>query len=169
MKSIHWKLRPLKLGDKKTLASLANNKNIWINVRDHFPYPYTENDAHKFIERTMNNKDDCFFGIETEGGLSGVCAILKMQDVHLMTGEIGYWIGEKYWYQGIATWAVKELIHFAWNRSNLRRLQASVFSYNQASMKVLERNGFELEGILKGHVFKNSVFCDEHIFGLQKT
>jgi len=42
-------LRSLNIEDKMILAALANNKNIFDNVRDYLPFPYKETDAEEFI------------------------------------------------------------------------------------------------------------------------
>jgi ribosomal-protein-alanine N-acetyltransferase len=57
------KLRELHLSDKSQLAKLANSKNIWFNLRDTFPYPYSESDAEFFINSVKEEKPKQNFGI----------------------------------------------------------------------------------------------------------
>ena len=156
------KIRPLNLSDKSELAKLANNKKIWDNLRDYFPYPYNENDADSFIKLTEQENPKQNFGIEYNGKLCGVIGLIIQKDVYRKSAEIGYWIGEPYWGMGIATKAVELITGYGFNILNLNRIYTGVFEYNTASMKVLEKNGFEKEGIFKKAVFKNKKFFDEH-------
>ncbi len=156
------KIRPLNLSDKSELAKLANNKKIWDNLRDYFPYPYNENDADFFIKLTEQENPKQNFGIEYNGKLCGVIGLIIQKDVYRKSAEIGYWIGEPYWRMGIATKAVELITDYGFNTLNLNRIYTGVFEYNIASMKVLEKNGFEKEGIFKGAVLKNENIFDEH-------
>jgi RimJ/RimL family protein N-acetyltransferase len=76
--------------------------------------------------------------------------------------EIGYWIGEPYWGKGIAGRAVALITANGFGELNLVRIYAGVFDFNIASMKVLEKNGFQKEGIFRHAVIKNGRICDEH-------
>jgi len=157
-------LRPLKLSDKTQLAKLANNKNIWDNLRDFIPYPYEETDAEFFINSTKEEEPKQTFGIEYKGELSGVIGLVIQKDVYKKSAEIGYWIGEPFWGNGIATKAVELITEYGFNKLGLNRIYSGVFEYNVASMKVLEKNGYEKEGIFKNAILKNDEICDEHRF-----
>ncbi len=155
-------LRRLNVSDISKLAKLANNKNIWNNLRDAMPFPYNENDAKSFIKLTEQENPKQTFGIEYNEKFCGVIGLIVQNDVYRKSAEIGYWIGEPYWGKGIATKAVELITNYGFNTLNLKRIYAGVFEYNLASMKVLEKNGFENEGIFKKAVLKNNLFFDEH-------
>jgi len=156
------KLRRLNLSDVSKLAKLANNKNIWNNLRDRMPYPYNENDAEFFIKLTEQENPKQTFGIEYNEKLCGVIGLIVQNDVYRKSAEIGYWIGEPYWGKGIATIAVELITNSGFNTLNLNRIYAGVFEYNITSMHVLEKNGFKKEGVFKKSVLKNEKFFDEH-------
>ena len=158
------KIRPLKLSDKAELAKLANNKKIWDNLRDYIPYPYKESDAEFFINLTKNEDPKQTYGIEYNEELSGVIGLVVQKDVYQKSAEIGYWIGEPFWGNGIATKAVELITEYGFNKLDLNRIYTGVFEYNIASMKVLEKNGYEKEGIFKNAILKNDKICDEHRF-----
>lgn len=162
MKPIEVKLRELHLSDKSQLAKLANNKNIRDNLRDTFPYPYSESDAEFFITLVTKEKPKQNFGIEYDGNLCGVIGIVIQKDVYRKSAEIGYWIGESFWDQGIATKAIKLITKYGFENLKLVRIQAGVFEFNTASMKALEKNGYKKEGIFKKAIFKNDKVIDEH-------
>ncbi len=164
MKLGNIKLRELELSDKLKLSELLNNKKIWDNLRNKVPYPYQESDAINFIEFITKDNSQQVFAIEVNGNLCGVVGLVLQQDVYEKSAEIGYWIGEPFWGKGIASEAVKLMTDFGFNELNLRRIYAAVFEFNIASMKVLEKNGYLNEGILKKAVFKNGEVWDEHRF-----
>jgi [ribosomal protein S5]-alanine N-acetyltransferase len=155
-------LRSLKIDDKKILALLANNKNIFDNVRDHLPFPYKESDAEEFIQFVQKENPQSTFAIEYEGQFCGVCGLMLQTDVYRKTSEIGYWLGEPFWNKGIATAAVKLLTQYGFKQLDLVRIHTGVFEYNLASMKVLEKCGYEKAGIFKKSVLKNGSIWDEH-------
>jgi RimJ/RimL family protein N-acetyltransferase len=83
-------------------------------------------------------------------------------DIYRLGAEIGYWIGEPYWGQGIATKAVELVTEYGFNRLGLERIYSGVFDFNKASQKVLEKSGFTLEGIFKKSVIKNGRIINEY-------
>lgn len=155
-------LRPLQLADKSVLASLANNKNVSDKLRDYFPHPYSEQDAESFINLTKNESPQQSFGIVYNGQLCGVIGLIIQRDVYRLSGEVGYWIGEPFWGKGIATAAVQQITDYGFDKLNLTRVFAGVFEFNTASMRVLEKNGFENEAVFKQAVFKNGKIWNEH-------
>jgi [ribosomal protein S5]-alanine N-acetyltransferase len=155
-------LRQLQPADKPILAQLANNKKIWDNLRDYIPFPYTENDAEYFIQLTRQENPAVTFGIEYNTRLCGVIGLVPQKDVYRKSAEIGYWIGEPYWQKGIATVAVKLITRYGFNDLELIRIFTSVFEYNPASMKVLEKNGYIKEAVSQKAVVKNGEVWNEH-------
>ncbi len=155
-------LRRLQAEDKVPLALLANNKKVFDNLRDYFPHPYTEKNAEDFIQMTREENPPVTFGIAYEGKLCGVAGLVPQQDVYRKTAEIGYWIGEPFWNKGIATIVVKLLTDYGFKQLNLVRIHTGVFGFNSASMKVLEKNGYEKDGVFKKAIIKNGIICDEH-------
>jgi len=163
------RLRPLRYADKKILASLANNKNIWNNLRDMFPSPYAVSDAEKFIDIAKTHDPTLNFAIEYEHEFAGVIGIIPQQDVYHHSAEIGYWIGEPYWNKGIATIALRLATAYSFNELHLERLFAGVFDGNDGSRSVLEKCGYKLEGVARKAVFKNNKLLDEYRYGKLKN
>ena len=155
-------LRELHLSDISQLAKLANNKNIWDNLRNVFPYPYSEGDAESFINRVTEEKPRQNFGIEYNGILCGVIGLAIQKDIYRKSAEIGYWIGEPFWGKGIASKAIELMTIYGFSDLQLNRIFAGVFESNKASMKALEYNGYKKEAVFKKAVFKNDNVVDEH-------
>ncbi|NHF58862.1 GNAT family N-acetyltransferase [Flavobacteriaceae bacterium TP-CH-4] len=160
------RIRQLELSDTSQLAALANNKNIWDNLRDYFPHPYTQNDAKFFIELSGKQKPTHNFAVEFNGELCGVVGLVAQKDVYKKTAEIGYWIGEGFWGKGIASEAVRLLTAYGFSVLGFVRIFSGVFEYNIASMKVLEKSGFKKEAIFKDAIYKNGKIYNEHRYYL---
>lgn len=158
-----YRLRGLEMSDVHTLSVSANNPKIWENLRDTFPYPYNESNAVEFIE-LVNKSRDLILGIEIEGDIAGVAGILRKTDVHRLNGEIGYWLAEKYWNKNIMTKVIGDVMKIAFEDLQLRRVYAEVFSGNEASFRVLEKNGFKLEAVIKENIIKNNQIKDTYLF-----
>lgn len=128
------------------------------------PFPYNESDAQLFIDSTKEEKPKQTFGIEYKDKLSGIIGLVIQKDVYQKSAEIGYWIGEPFWGNGIATKAVELITQYGFDMLHLNRIYTGVFDYNIASMKVLAKNGYKKEGIFKNAIFKNDKVYDEHRF-----
>ena len=132
-------IRPWRLDDAESLARHANNRKIWLGVRDLFPHPYTIQDAHEFLQRTINEQPAMKFCIEIEGAAVGGIGVHPGQDVHRHTATVGYWLGEEFWGRGIMTEALTVVTDFCFENFPLRRISAEVFANNPASARVLEK------------------------------
>lgn len=159
-------LREFTREDRDALVSLANNRKIADNLRDGFPHPYTLENADIFIEDAQSWNPPRRFCIEKNGAYVGNIGLHPNTDIYRMNAEIGYFIGEPFWGQGIASQAVKMMVAYGFEHLNLHRIEAGVFSYNVASAKVLENAGFQLEGTAKESIFKNGKFWDELKYGI---
>ncbi len=155
-------IRKMKFSDKADIARFMNNKNIWDNLRNFIPFPYNENDAENFINLIENDDNQIVFAIEYDKNFCGVIGLILQKDIYEKSAEIGYWIGEPYWGKGIASEAVKLITEYGFKKNDILRIYACVFEFNIASMKVLEKNGYIKEGILKKAIFKNGENIDEH-------
>ena len=135
-------LRPWQKQDAQELASVANNKNIWNNVRDALPSPYTVMDALQWVAHVNDQKPMVNFAIVYNGKIAGSIGCILKQDISRKTAEIGYFVGERYWGNGIATESVRLLLDYIKTRLDIIRIEAHVFENNAASMRVLKKNGF---------------------------
>lgn len=157
-------LREWKKSDAAALARIANNKKVWDNVRDRLPYPYSKRDAKEWLSLVKKQKQVTTFCIEADGELAGSIGITLKEDVYRKTAEIGYFIGEEFWGNGIATEAIGQMVNYIQKNFDVVRIYAEVFEYNKASMKVLEKNGFYLECIREKAVIKNNRILNDYVW-----
>ena len=157
-------LRPWKLEDAASLTSIANNRNIYNNVRNNFPTPYTIINALQWINLQAGIKPVVSFAIEYMNQLAGTISCTPKDDIHVKNIEIGYFLGENYWNKGIATEAVSQIITYIKNQFSVNKIYAEVYENNNASMSVLRKNGFYLEAIRKKESYKNGISLDVYIW-----
>ena len=157
-------LRALEQSDLTRLAKLANNRKVWLNVRDGFPHPYTKKSAEAFYDRVHATKPMSTFCIDLDGDLCGMIGIELKEDIYAKNGELGYFVGEPYWNQGIVTQAIGLITLKGFDEFGLNRLEGRVFEHNAGSMRALEKNGYHLEAIAKRSAFKDGKFLNEHVY-----
>ncbi len=158
-------IREWRSSDVEQLQSIANNRKIWINLKDLFPHPYTEQHAAIWIMACRRQKPRRWFAIAEENTLLGSIGVELKKDVYNINAEIGYWLGEPYWGRGIATAAVKRFTDYAFELfAHVHRIYGSVFEYNHASRKVLQKAGYQWECTLKKSILKDGHIHDELIY-----
>jgi RimJ/RimL family protein N-acetyltransferase len=94
-------IRPWRPGDAESLARHANNRKIWLAVRDLFPHPYTIKDAHEFLQRAISEQPEMKFCVEIDDAAVGGIGVHPGQDVYRYTATVGYWLGEQFWGRGV--------------------------------------------------------------------
>jgi RimJ/RimL family protein N-acetyltransferase len=161
-------LKPWTVEDITALTEYFNNINIRNNLRDYIPHPYTTADAEKFILGQAEIFPTQNFAILNEGQLAGGIGIILQEDIYKMNVELGYWIAEPFWGQGIATIAVGLMTQYVFETFSINRIVAEVFDYNKASMRVLEKNGFYLECVRRKGILKNDLLTDDFVWVKQK-
>jgi len=157
-------IRSWRLDDADLIARHANNRKVWLGLRDLFPHPYTIQDAREFLQRATSETPTTKFCIEVNGGAVGGMGMHLGQDVHRHTATLGYWLGTDFWGRGIMTEAVVALTDFCFDNFLLRRISAEVFANNPASARVLEKAGFVFEGLLKNCVIKDGELLDSLLY-----
>lgn len=167
---MEFELRKWNLADSQDVAHYANNKKIAANLRNVFPYPYTLADAEGYIRSCVENSEERQIcrAIVVDGHVAGSVGIFCGTDVYEKSAELGYWLAEEFWGNGIMTEAVKQLCQEAFDKFDIIRIYAEPFAYNTGSRRVLEKAGFSLEGIMKKGVFKNGQIQDYCMYALLK-
>jgi RimJ/RimL family protein N-acetyltransferase len=157
-------IRSWSSADAAALVKYANNRKVWLNLRDAFPHPYTTASAAAFLEMVGRQSPATLFAIATQEEAIGGIGLSLNQDVHRLTAEMGYWLGEPYWGKGITTEAVIKFTEYAFEQFQLLRIYAEPFATNANSCRVLEKAGFLLEGRLRSSVTKDGQILDQFLY-----
>lgn len=162
-------IRGWKLGDEISLQKHANNPKIPACLMDRFPNPYTMDAAIIWVNNLIDQDPWINFAITIDDQVVGGIGMEPREDVYRKTAIIGYWLAEELWGKGIMPEAVKLVTRYAFEQLDFIRLQASVYSKNPASMRVLEKAGYVKEGIMRNAVIKNDLVMDEHMYAILKS
>lgn len=166
IKTKQFTLRPFKKGDETSLVKNLNNKKVSRNLLV-VPYPYTIKDAKEWIFKNlkeMKKKEPgmASFVIDIRGEVAGAIGFHGIEKGH--RSEIGYWLAEAHWGNGIMPQALKITTALGFRKWKLKRIYAYVFTRNKQSARVLEKAGFKFEGTLEKNSKKKNEFIDDYIF-----
>lgn len=164
-------IRKWRLSDAPALAKALSNKKIQDNLRDGLPFPYTEKDGLDYISAMLAaDKNNTFaFAVTVDDNAIGSIGAFRQGNIHRLTAELGYYIAEEYWGNGIMTEAVKQACEYVFNNSDIIRIYAEPFAHNTASCRVLEKAGFQYEGLLKQNAIKNNKVLDMKMYALTRS
>jgi RimJ/RimL family protein N-acetyltransferase len=157
-------VRRFAAADAASVASAANDRRIWLQLRDLFPHPYHVADAERYIGRVATVEPPLSLVITVDGRAAGGVGLQPMTDVNRRTAEIGYWIGAAFWGRGIATEAVTLVTNWAFGAHGFLRIFAQPFAGNLASRRVLEKAGYELEGTMRCSAVKDGEVRDQCMY-----
>lgn len=166
---MNFNLRPWSLNDLDSLVKYADNVNIAKFMTDQFPHPYHAENGRAFIEFASRGNPVNIMAIEVEGKASGGIGLHPQHDVYRKNAELGYWLAEPYWGQGIITSAIKQMVAYGFENFDIERIFARPFGSNPASQKVLQKAGFLQEARFKNTVYKNGSFDDELVFAIRRS
>lgn len=165
-----FELRDWKLDDAENIVRYANNPKLAENLRNDFPSPYTLDDAHTFIDqcRDTDKRKQSIKAIVVDGEAVGSVGFTIQDDVECKTALLGYWLGEPFWGKGIMTQAIIETCDNGFKNFDIVRIFARPFADNIGARRLLEKAGFELEGICRKSIYKNGKILNSCMYALVK-
>lgn len=149
-------LKKWALTDAEALSHVANEVDRAF-LSNRLPDPYTVEDAKWYVNMASEHDGiDCVFrAVVVDGKVVGTVSVEGKDDVYCKDAEIGYYLDQAYWSKGVMTEAVRQICTLAFEQLNIVRITGLIYETNLASRKVLEKNGFELEGVKRNAVYKN--------------
>jgi len=150
--------------DIPALIKYAGNIKVWNTLRDIFPHPYTKKDAEEWVKMNELIYPANNFAIRVDENTVGGAGVIIKNDIYRKNAEIGYWLAEPFWGNGITTIAVSKLTAYTFANFDVIRIYAEVFSNNPVSMKVLAKNGYHEEAIHRKAIIKNNQVLDAHLW-----
>lgn len=164
----YGEIRPWRDSDVPALVKYANNRKIWLNLRDGFPHPYTADSARAFLALVKSQAPTTFFALATAEEAIGGIGVSLNKDVHRLTAEMGYWLAEPFWGKGFMTETVMKFTEQAMQEFGLVRIYAEPYADNAGSCRLLEKAGFTLEGRLRNSVIKDGRILDQFMYAKVK-
>ena len=157
-------IRSWRESDAVAIQRHANNRRIWIQLRDLFPHPYSLENARTFLGHVMTETPATTFALATPSEAIGCIGLRLGSDVHRKNAELGYWLAEPFWGRGIMAQALTFFTPWAFDTFGLERIYAEPFATNLASVRVLEKAGFICEGRLRASIFKDGQLLDSFMY-----
>ena len=171
--AMHNKLLALKSGVTHQINDILSLGSLEVDdIGDHYVEwmndvevtRYTEQRFHKttqydiasYIEEMTKSPMALFYGIFENLELIGTIKLGNINALHL-TADLSYMIGsKKHWGQGIASLAIAKMEKVGFDILGLKKISAGVYTNNIASIRVLEKNGFYLDGVRKAqYIYEN--------------
>ena len=154
--------------DKEALIRICNDVRLRSYIRNRLPFPYMMEDAEWFIGHAMeeDGKTGIYRAVVVDDVYVGNISVEQRDDVYCKSAELGYMLDYAYWSKGIMTKAAGMACDLGFSQLDIVRIEGSVCEPNIGSRRVLEKNGFKLEGTLKKAVYKNGEYYDYCIYGL---
>lgn len=162
-------VRSFRETDAAELARHADNRKVWLQLRDRFPHPYAVDNAREFIAFARGGEPETAFAITVDDRPIGSIGVVLRDDVERCSAEVGYWLGESYWGRGIATRALVGFTRFAFAAYDVERLYALPLAANAPSCRVLEKAGYELEGRLRRSAVKDGKVQDQMLYAILRA
>lgn len=162
-------LRPLSSNDTAAIQKLKSDRRI-ADTTISIPHPYPDGEAERYISKQINEHKmgrAVTFAIElkTEAELIGIIELREIETEHSVA-ELSYWLAVLAWGKGYMSEALKPLLGFGFETLSLNRIYAYHMVRNPASGKVLQKNGFQPEGLLRQRVRKWGKFEDVKLLSL---
>lgn len=164
------RLRPIKASDAHEAYSLLINEKVldWLlwdgpESEEELLNTYTQ------WENEFGEVSDYRFAIECLDNLGIIgCIDLRFPE-HKEQADIGYWLGFPFWNKGYMTDALRLACDFGFKHLGIVRTYAPVFRGNIRSRRVLEKNGFSLDGTLRNHLLKSKQWRDVWFMSLLRS
>jgi RimJ/RimL family protein N-acetyltransferase len=162
-------LRTWQYWDEDSLQKNANNKKVSQYLFDSFPYPYTIKDAKQWIKENNNFiHNQLNLSIDVDWLSVGGVWIVRKEGNNALTWIYGYWLGEEYRNKWIISEATQIFLDFIFQNTELLRIEASVFQWNDYSVRVLNKLWFLHEGTLRNNIYKDWKIYNEEIYSILK-
>lgn len=158
-------LRPLQAEDKAALFEVVKHPEVakgnpWQSPENiqNFDFSWGEKQSYFGKELAFCDNDT--------GSVIGSGGVYIDEEHH--KARLGYILHPPYWNQGYMTEIVKLLTSIAFERVGLHRVEATVYSFNQASSRVLEKAGYQYEGRQHEAYFIKGEYVSLDMYGLRK-
>ena len=155
--------------DAAALAALMDGADRRY-LSDRLPKPYTLENAQWWLEMAdrQEEKTGLFRKILVDGCLVGNISAEGQEDISRKDAVLGYVLDREQWGRGTMSRAVELFCPLVFDRLDVLRISARVMAENIASRRVLEKNGFQREGVLRQGAWKEERPHDLWLYGRLK-
>ena len=130
--------------------------------------PLTSDDEEEWYEGRVVESDDVHLLVCDDGEAVGMVGLNSVNGT-AGNAELGYWIAPEYHRNGYATAAARLLVDYAFAERRLHKVYANAFAFNEGSQRVLEKAGFDREGVHRDQRYVDGEYVDVYRYGLVAT
>jgi Acetyltransferases, including N-acetylases of ribosomal proteins len=159
-------LRDWEKTDATQLTLILNDPRINDNFSKELPFPYTISHARVFIGMSNISCNYISKAIECNGSVVGLISLYPQDNNLKYNAEMFFAVAKEHENKGIMSAALKKMLHYSFENFSFERIFANVLESNAASIKVLTKNGFQKEGLLRNSIYKSGEFINNCIFSI---
>jgi RimJ/RimL family protein N-acetyltransferase len=159
IKSENFRLRPPTPDDATNIYKYQRDSGCRKNFMS---TPKSINEVLRDFRKRAASPKSCVFVIDICGEAAGEIGLSSIEKNH--KAKLTFWIASKHRGKGIMTSALRLFLNYAFRKYKLRRIYGHVRTFNKASARVFEKNGFKLEGILRKNKLKNGKYMDDFLY-----
>ncbi len=159
-------IRCIDRDDIPDIARLADNIAI-AQMTANLPYPYTIEHALNWWDYVQSHTNEHVFSIIGDDEFMGVVGLVHEPEHE--RAELGYWLGQNFWNKNVMTTAAGMAVAYAFTMLDAQKIYSRCFAPNKASQRVLEKNGFTLEGCQRAHHIRMGIVQDVFCYGLLRS
>ncbi len=163
------RLRPLEPGDAAIIQNAAGARQI-ADTMISLPHPYPVGEAERYVAKQRVEQEvghSVTFTVEqkAEGSFCGLVEVRKIEREHSQS-ELSFWLAVDAWGHGYMIEDLQVVVQYGFEDLDLNRLYAYHMLRNPASGRILERNRFKQEGLLRQRVRKWGKFEDVALWAI---
>lgn len=164
-------LRCLAAGDADFVFRHFSDPEVTRFLLDEDPLTHrsqAEELIRSYLEPTGKTHNRWAIARRTDAALIGTCGFHRWDKRH-RRAEIGYDLAPDCWGRGMMAEALREMIRYGFDRMQLNRIDALVYTENTRSIRLLERLSFQREGLLRDYYCTRGKYFDHVIYSLLKN
>lgn len=155
-------LCPVEEEDVPAVHEAINDPSVWRTTGMNRPNNLAQ--ERQWFEGLSEHDDAVSFMVAADGETVGNVGLRDI-DANDGTAEIGFYVLPEHQGEGYATEAVRLALGYAFDHQRLHRVDAETYGFNEASRRVLEKAGFEHEGVRREAAFVDGEYRDVHVYG----
>ena len=172
LETLRLRLRPLNEADATAIQRVASIREIADSMIS-LPHPYPPGEAERYIaKQEVEKRDETAFTFavvqKADEAFCGVVELRAIEREHSQ-GELSFWLSVDVWGLGYMSEVLQAVIKYGFRELGLNRLYAYHMVRNPASGRVLKKNGFRQEGVLRQRVRKWDVFEDVALWAMLQS
>lgn len=164
-------LRKFNLDDAKHFSGLLKDREV-ASTTLMLPFPCTQQEAIGIITEYLeeqNRQKSIRWAMTMKDTGTFIGGLRLVPNTHFNSAELGFWIGKEFWKRRFTYEAARAVIKFGFDEMKINRIDAHAMTENISSINLLQKLGFQQEGLHPQLVMKWGEYKDVFTFGLLRS